>query len=103
MRPARSARHHTGYHGLGKFQVTVQPPEERPVRQVGHRKSGPVLTDPSGESLAAGARFSESISALAQRPLMRKGVYRFRSQADANRHWLECVASAMAMRIRRPD
>jgi hypothetical protein len=61
----------------------------------------PALSDiPSGESLAVGARFSESLSMLAgakASTFMRKGVYRFKSHEEANAHQLDCLTLGMTL------
>ena len=56
-----------------------------------------MLHEPSGEALAAGARFSESIAHLARSTFIPKGVYRFKTHAEANTHQLECLARGMSL------
>jgi len=48
---------------------------------------------------AEGARFNDEIHRLptGQRTFIRKGVYRFRTHEDANRHDEECLATGMAL------
>jgi hypothetical protein len=55
-----------------------------------------MLAEGSGERLAKGARFSESFSCMTGSSFVPKGVYRFRTQDDANRHWMDCLAQGMA-------
>lgn len=52
----------------------------------------------SGRLLAEGARFNEAISRLSQSTFMPKGVYRFNSHADANRHEQDCLMCGMGRR-----
>jgi hypothetical protein len=59
----------------------------------------PQITEgPSGEALAVGARFSESIARLAKSTFVPKGVYRFKAHDEAaNQHQEKCLAQGMAM------
>jgi hypothetical protein len=72
------------------------------MRTVGHRKDHPITFSASSALLAEGARFNDEIHRLPTggRIFIRKGVYRFKSFDDANRHDLECVAAAMAQSTR---
>ncbi|MFZ4652388.1 MAG: hypothetical protein ACOYLV_16880, partial [Rubrivivax sp.] len=65
------------------------------MKQVGHRQERPLLDQPSGERLVEGARFSEAVAALGYAGFP-KGVYRYRTHAEANQHEAECLAQAMA-------
>lgn len=65
------------------------------MRQVGTRRERQLAIVASGESLAAGARFSESVAQLSKSTFVRKGVYRFSSHEAANRHALDCLAQGM--------
>jgi len=56
-----------------------------------------MIAKASGLLLAEGARFSESLSHLSRVGLMPKGVYRFNSHEQANRHQQDCLADAMAV------
>ena len=47
--------------------------------------------------LAEGARFNEAISRLAPTTFIRKGVYRFSSHEDANRHEQDCLVQGMGL------
>lgn len=62
---------------------------------VGHRRERPMAMQGDGALLAEGARFSETIAHLANSTFIPKGVYRFRSHADANRQQEDCLAQGM--------
>jgi hypothetical protein len=66
------------------------------MKTVGHRRQPELHAHASGEALAAGARFSESIAHLAGSTFIPKGVYRFRTHEAANKHQEECLARGMA-------
>jgi len=67
------------------------------MKRVGRRlEPPPIAAKPSGALLAEGARFSESMARLAPVGIMPKGVYRYKSHEEANRHAQECLARAMA-------
>lgn len=51
----------------------------------------------SGLLMAEGARFSEALSALAPSTFVPKGVYRFKTHADANQHQQDCLVRGMGM------
>jgi hypothetical protein len=72
------------------------------MKIVGHRKPRELSRLPSGQLLAEGARANEALLAFPRGELgfIPKGVYRFRTLAEANRHWDECLAKAMARRQR---
>lgn len=65
------------------------------MRQVGTRREPGVAERASGLLLAEGARFNEAVSRLAPTTFIPKGVYRFQTHDDANRHQLDCLASGM--------
>jgi len=68
------------------------------MRTVGHRKETPIAFSASAVLLAEGARFNDEIHRLptGNRTFIPKGVYRFKSFEDANRHDFDCVAAGMA-------
>lgn len=68
------------------------------MRTVGQRKERPVGLLVSGALLAEGARFNDELHRLptGETTFVPKGVYRFRTHEDANRHQLECLARGMA-------
>jgi hypothetical protein len=51
----------------------------------------------SGLLLAEGARFNEALSRLARTTFVPKGLYRFRSHDEANRHELDCLVRGMGL------
>jgi len=67
------------------------------MKTIGHRQTPPLTRQASGEQLAAGARFSETLACFSPLLGMVKGVYRYPSQEAANQHWLECVARNVAL------
>jgi hypothetical protein len=67
------------------------------MRTIGSRHEPEIRERASGESLAAGARFSESIAHLAKSTFIPKGVYRFKSHEAANQHQQDCLARGMGL------
>ena len=67
------------------------------MKVIGTRLEPELSKDASGEALAAGARFSESIAALAKSTFIPKGVYRFKSHEAMNKHQEDCLASGMGL------
>lgn len=67
------------------------------MRIIGHRKEHPISFSVSGELLAEGARFNDEIHRLptGNLTLIPKGVYRFKTHEDANRHQMDCVVEVM--------
>ena len=68
------------------------------MRTVGHRKARPIALIGSADLLAEGAGFNDEIHRLptGNRTFMRKGIYRFKTHEEANRHDLECITAGMA-------
>jgi hypothetical protein len=68
------------------------------MRTIGRRKEPEITFSASAELLAEGARFNDEIHRLptGSRTFIRKGVYRFQSHAEANRHELDCMVEGMA-------
>ena len=68
------------------------------MRTVGKRKERPIGLLASGTLLAEGARFNDEIHRLptGETTFIPKGVYRFKTHEDANRHQLDCLAKGMA-------
>lgn len=66
------------------------------MKRVGNRREPAVVEHASGELLAEGARFNETVAKLSPTTFVPKGIYRFRSHDEANRHELECLAHGMA-------
>lgn len=72
--------------------------ERDAMKTVGQRKERPVGVDASGALLAAGARFNDEMQRLptGDSSFIPKGVYRFKTHAEANQHQLDCLAQGMA-------
>lgn len=68
------------------------------MRTIGHRKEPAVTFFASADLLVEGARFNDDLHRLptGNRGFVRKGLYRFKTHAEANRHDLECLAAGMA-------
>ena len=66
------------------------------MKQVGHRREPPLSPHASGEQLGAAAQFAETLSHLCPSSFFPKGVFRYKTHEDANRHWEECLARGMA-------
>jgi hypothetical protein len=68
------------------------------MRTVGGRKARPLSVAGSGALLDEGARFNDEIHRLptGDRTFIRKGVYRFKTHEDANRHDFDRIAVGMA-------
>jgi len=67
------------------------------MRTVGIRREQQITAHASGDALATGARFSESLSRLAPSTFIPKGVYRFKSHEAANKHQQDCLARGMGL------
>jgi len=67
------------------------------MKTVGTRREPAVTREPSGDALAAGARFSETLAHLAPSTFIPKGIYRFKSHEEANKHQLDCLARGMGL------
>jgi len=66
------------------------------MRLVGSRVEPKIAVNASGDLLAEGARFSESITRLSRAAYVPKGVYRFSSHEQANQHEQDCLVRAIA-------
>jgi hypothetical protein len=66
-------------------------------RVVGSRRERPLSPVGRLDLLLEGARFNDAIHALpgGQVTGMKKGVYRFRTHEEANRHQEDCIVAAM--------
>jgi len=71
---------------------------EKPMRIVGHRQPPPISFAVSATRLTEGARFNDEIHRLpsGSYSFIPKGVYRFKTHAEANHHQQECLAKGMA-------
>jgi hypothetical protein len=67
------------------------------MRTIGNRREPKINARASGEALTAGALFSESIAYLARSTFIPKGVYRFKTHEEANKHQSDCLARGMAL------
>ena len=72
------------------------------MRIVGHRQPPPISFAASAILLAEGARFNDEIHRLPSGgdSFVPKGVYRFKTHAEANQHQLDCIAGGMAALVR---
>jgi len=68
------------------------------MKLVGRRRQPEISARPSGKLLAEGARANDALLSFpgGVRGFIPKGVYRFRTLAEANQHWDDCLAKAMA-------
>lgn len=68
------------------------------MKTVGRRIESGIAPNPSGRLLAEGARANDLLRAFPGGDIgfVPKGVYRFMTHAEANRHWETCLAVAMA-------
>lgn len=66
------------------------------MKTVGHRQEPPVHLHANGGELAEGARLSEAIGRLSRLSFMPKGITRFKTHDEANRHWDFWLAKGMA-------
>jgi len=73
------------------------------MRQIGRRIVGTIALAPSGEALRAAAIHQATGQALAAVATsgIPKGIYRFSSPAEMNRHTEEAAARAIALNVRR--
>ena len=65
------------------------------MKQVGTIREPQVVEHPDGSLLAEGARFNKAVAGLARTTFIPKGVYRHKSDADANRHEQDCLVRSM--------
>jgi len=65
---------------------------------IGHRREHPISFHASAELLLAGASFNDEIHRLptGHTSFIPKGVFRFMTHDEANRHQLECLVVGMA-------
>jgi hypothetical protein len=68
------------------------------MRTVGHRQPLPISFAASATRLAEGAPFNDEIHRLpsGSDSFIPKGVYRFKTHAEANQHQMDCLARGMA-------
>lgn len=73
------------------------------MRQVGKRRLRPLARAPSADALRAAAihqATGRTLAAVATTGI-RKGIYRFASHAEMNRHTDEALAYAVALNVRQ--
>jgi len=63
------------------------------MRIIGKRKIRSISNNASGELLKQGALFNDELHKLptGQSMLLAKGIYRYSSHDEANRHWDDCI------------
>jgi hypothetical protein len=68
------------------------------MKTVGRRKAPPITFSASAIALAEGARYNDELHKLptGNTTFIRKGMYRFKSHEEANRHAEHCLAEGMA-------
>lgn len=67
------------------------------MRQVGKRHAATASLNPSAEALDQGLAFGAGLTLFTGgRVFFPKGVYRYKSHEEANRHEAECLAAGMA-------
>jgi hypothetical protein len=68
-------------------------------RIIGNRRERPISAQPSAERLGAGTKFCSELAGLGNiSTFVRKGVYRFRTHAQAEEHRIETLARGLAAR-----
>jgi hypothetical protein len=65
------------------------------MKTAGKRRESQLPLLATGELLAEGARFGESVAALVKSAFVPKGVYRYKSHEDANHHQQDCLIQGM--------
>lgn len=75
------------------------------MRTVGHRHPLPISFAASATRLAEGARFNDEIHRLpgGSNGFIPKGVYYFKTHAEANQHQMDSLARGMASIARDKD
>ncbi|MFO1227812.1 MAG: hypothetical protein U1F32_12945 [Roseateles sp.] len=67
------------------------------MRQVGQRQPGAPALAPSAEAMEQGFALSAGVALFTGgRGFFPKGVFRYKSHEEANRHEAECLAACMA-------
>lgn len=68
------------------------------MKIVGHRETRPLTFFASATALAEGGRFNDDLAKLLTggSAFIPKGLYRFKTQAEANSHSENCLAEGMA-------
>lgn len=73
------------------------------MKIIGRRKQRPLSFHASSALLVESARFNDETHRLptGQTTFFPKGVFRYKTHEEANRHWDECVAQGMAELARK--
>ena len=68
------------------------------MRIIGRRTQRPISFEACADALIEGARFNDEIHRLptGNSTFIPKGVYRFKTHDDANRHQQDCFVAGMA-------
>ncbi len=68
------------------------------MRTVGHRKERPITFSASASRLLEGARFNDEIHRLptGNSTFIPKGLFRFKSHEEANRHQQACLIQGVS-------
>jgi hypothetical protein len=70
--------------------------DQQPIgRIVGNRKEQQISLHASGELLREGTLFNMSLQKLGASFRFPRGVFRYKTHEDADRHWLECVVDGI--------
>jgi hypothetical protein len=74
------------------------------MKTIGFRITRPLSDRASSVLLAESARFNDDTHRLptGHTTFFPKGVYRYKSHDEAERHWLECIATGMASLASHP-
>ena len=73
------------------------------MKIIGRRTERPLTFEPRADLLDEGLRFNEALQALptGHTTFMRKGVYRFKTLEEADRHRDECLIEGMVAQARK--
>lgn len=63
------------------------------MKVVGRFKERPLSLHARGDLLTEGATFNTDLQKLQSSFRFPRGVYRYKSHEDADRHWMECVVA----------
>jgi len=66
------------------------------MRVVGKRREREIVLHASGALLREGAHFNSEMQKFQSSLCFPKGLYHYRTHAEADQHWNECVAATMA-------
>lgn len=82
---------------MSQPKYTLKRNNKKDMRSVGKRQVREITENASGELLKQGAMFNDELHKLptGSNTHMRKGVYRFSSHEEANRHQDKCIMDGM--------